>query len=118
MLISIHTDNHIQGREDVSQTVQNMVEDSVGDYSEWLTRIDVHLSDVNGNKGGDDDKRCVINVHPKGSSNIAVHHNAATIKEAIEGALEKLTTMLHKIHDKRIDRQRRPGTFKIASSDS
>ena len=118
MLITIHTDNHIQGREDVSQTVESMVADAIGDFSEWLTRVEVHLSDVNGNKGGDDDKRCVIDAHPKGSAHIAAHHNAGTVKESIEGALEKLMTMLQKIHDKRIDKQRRPGAAKMPSVES
>jgi ribosome-associated translation inhibitor RaiA len=114
MLITIHTDNHIQGREDVAQTVEAMVADAIGDFSEWLTRVEVHLSDVNGNKGGDDDKRCVIDAHPKGSSHIAAQHNSSTVREAIDGALEKLMTMLQKIHDKRIDKQRRPGAVKAS----
>lgn len=110
MLITIHTDNHIQGREDVAQTVEDMVAEAIGDFSEWITRVEVHLSDENAGKGGADDKRCVIDAHPKGSAHIASHHNSGTVKEAIEGSLEKLTTMLQKIHDKRIDKQRRPGS--------
>ena len=112
MHISIHTDNHIQGREDVAQTVQGLVEEAVSHFSEWLTRIDVHLSDENGSKGGND-KRCLIDAHPKGSSNIAAHHTAATVRDAIEGAIDKLTLQLEKIHDKRIDRQHRPGPIVI-----
>ena len=116
MLITIHTDNHIQGREDVAQTVEDMVADAIGDFSEWITRVDVHLSDENAGKGGDD-KRCVIDAHPKGTAHIASHHHSSTVKEAIEGSLEKLMTMLQKIHDKRIDKQRRPGFAKVNESE-
>lgn len=116
MLISIHTDNHIQGREDVAQTVESLVADAIGHFSEWLTRVDVHLSDENGSKGGGDDKRCLLDVHLKGAQNIAAHHNAPTIREAIDGALDKLNLQLEKIHDKRIDRQHRPGEIKVPPS--
>jgi ribosome-associated translation inhibitor RaiA len=117
VLITIHTDKHIQGREDVSQTVESMVAEAIGDYSKWLTRVEVHLSDVNGGKGGSDDKRCLIDAHPKGSAHIAAHHNAGTVRDAIEGAVEKIMTMLTKIHDKRIDRQHRPGAPKTPTAD-
>lgn len=108
MLITIHTDKHIQGREDVAQSVEALVEDAIGDFSGWLTRVEVHLSDENGSKGGGDDKRCKIDAHPKGGQHVAVHHDAPTIKEAIEGSLDKLMTVLGKIHDKRIDSRHRP----------
>ena len=108
MRTSIHTDNHIQGRKDVAETIESLVEDAIGGYSEWLTSVEVHLSDVNGNKGGADDKRCVIDAHPKGSQHVATHHNASTLREAIDGAVNKLMTILEKIHDKRLDRRHRP----------
>ena len=57
----------------MAQTIEDMVADAIGDFSEWITRVDVHLSDENAGKGG---------------------------------------------HDKRIDRQRRPGSAKITDLDS
>ncbi len=121
MLISVHTDNHIQGRADVVETVQSMVADALGDFSSRLTRVEIHLSDENGGKGGENDKRCLIDAHPKRSAHIAIHYKANTVKEAIDGALEKLMTVLHKFRDKRIDKRHRPGpvkTIEILAVDS
>jgi ribosome-associated translation inhibitor RaiA len=108
MKINIHTDKNIQGREDVAQRVESMVEDAVGHFSEVLTRVDVYLTDENAGKSGNEDKRCLIEANPKGLPALAVHHDANTVLEAIEGASDKLTSALEKLHGKRLDRQRHP----------
>lgn len=112
MKITIHTDNHIQGRQDVAESIENMVQTAIGHLGEFLTSIHVHLSDENGAKGGED-KRCLLEANPKGSSAIAVSHTAATVRDAVEEASDKLVVMLEKLHDKRIDRQHRPNKIKM-----
>ena len=105
MTIQIHTDNHIQGRQDVAQSIQALIETGLGHFREFITRVDAYLSDENGSKGGID-KRCLIEVNPRGASPMAAHFTADNVRAAVDGAVAKLGVMLEKLHDKRIDRQR------------
>jgi len=105
MTIQIHTDNHIQGREDVAQSIQSLIEAGIGHFSEFITRVDAYLSDENASKGGVD-KRCLIEVSPRGTTPLAAHFTADTVRAAVDGAVAKLAVILEKLHDKRIDRQR------------
>lgn len=59
-------------------------------YSERLTHIEVHFSDENAAKGGDQDKRCAIEVHAAGLKPLGVTHKAASVDLALDGAIEKL----------------------------
>jgi ribosome-associated translation inhibitor RaiA len=52
--------------------------------------VEVHLSDINRHKGGDDDKRCLMEARLAGLQPITVKHHAGTIQEAIDGAADKL----------------------------
>jgi ribosome-associated translation inhibitor RaiA len=105
MTINVHTDNHIQGREDVAATIKSLIEAGIGHFSDFITRVDAHLSDENGSKSGVD-KRCLIEAHPSGAPATAVHCTAETVREAVDGAIAKMAVVLEKLHDKRIDRQR------------
>jgi sigma 54 modulation/S30EA-like ribosomal protein len=90
MQIQVSTDNHIDGREAVQAYVQSIVEDTLGRFSDRITRVEVHLSDQNGDKGGEDDKRCVIEARLEGRPPIAATHDAATLHDAVDGAAERV----------------------------
>lgn len=94
MQIQVNTDRHIQGGEDLHERVQGMVEDAVSHLRERITRIEVHLSDENSDKGGDKDKRCMLEARLRGMQPIAVTHQAETLALAIDGAAEKLERAL------------------------
>ncbi len=94
MQIQVNTDRHIQGGENLQERVQTMVEDAVSHLSDRITRIEVHLSDENSDKGGDKDKRCMLEARVAGIQPIAVTHQAETLALAIDGATEKLQRAL------------------------
>lgn len=94
MQIQVNTDRHIHGGENLQDRVQSMVEDAVSHLSDRITRIEVHLSDENSTKGGDNDKRCVLEARVGGMQPIAVTHQAETLAQAIDGAAEKLERAL------------------------
>jgi hypothetical protein len=56
------------------------------------------LGDENGAKGGQDDKRCMMEARVEKRHPIAVTHHAATLDEAIAGAAGKLRRSLQ--HDR------------------
>jgi hypothetical protein len=70
------------------------VEAAVDRFQSRITRIEVHLSDTNGPKHGEREKRTVIEVRVGGLRPIAVSHEAPTLLEATEGAAGKLQRAL------------------------
>ena len=67
--------------------------DSLSPFESKLTRIEVHLRDTNGQKGGTD-KRCLIEARPRGMDPWTAEHEAVNLKEAFQGALGKLGRVL------------------------
>jgi hypothetical protein len=59
-----------------------------------LTRVEVHLSDVNAAKHGVDDKRCLLEARLAGLQPLAVSHEAESLRSAITGATRKLVRSL------------------------
>jgi hypothetical protein len=94
MQILVNSDNHIKGGESAVERVKAIVAGAVDRFQARITRIEVHLSDTNGPKHGDRDKRAVIEARVAGLRPIAVAHEAATLLEALEGATDKLTRAL------------------------
>jgi ribosome-associated translation inhibitor RaiA len=94
MKIQINTDNHIEGREALAEEISATVESTLGHLAEHITRVEVHLSDENSDKGGAHDKRCMMEARLEGHQPIAVTDDAETIDQAIDGAAEKLKHLL------------------------
>ena len=94
MHIEMNTDRTIDGHVDLRQQVTEDVEATLARFSDQLTRVEVHLSDANGNKGGAADVRCVMEARPAGQGPLAATHEAATVTEAHRGAASKLSRLL------------------------
>lgn len=90
MQIQINTDNNIEGGEGLSDYVREVVEGALRRFSHQITRVEIHLSDDNGDKGGDADKRCVMEARLEGRKPTAVTQRASTLNDAIDGAASKL----------------------------
>ncbi len=90
MHIEFSTDNKIAGNDELAAHVKRVVEQALGRFSDRISRVEVHLSDLNGQKGGHDDKRCMMEVRLDGRQPTAVTHQAATFDQAISGASGKL----------------------------
>jgi ribosome-associated translation inhibitor RaiA len=91
MQVQIHTDRTIDGAEALSAQVVAVVADALGRFADQVTRVEVHLSDQNGEKGGADDKRCMMEARLEGRPPTAVTHQAATVEAAMDSAAAKLT---------------------------
>jgi regulator of PEP synthase PpsR (kinase-PPPase family) len=90
MQILINSDHHIKGGDSATETVESIVRAAVERFANRITRIEVHLSDTNGPKHGDKEKRCVLEARVGGLRPLAVAHEAPNLREAVEGAAEKL----------------------------
>lgn len=96
MDIQINTANNIEGREALTTQLEETVRNRLSRFSDRLTRVKVHVGDENGERGGGQDKRCVIEVRPAGRDPISVTEQAGSIDQAASGALGKVTTALER----------------------
>jgi ribosome-associated translation inhibitor RaiA len=96
MQIQVHADSSVKAGANVAQAAEAAVEGAVRRWTRRITRVEVHLSDVNRHKGGADDKRCVMEARLGGLEPFVVTHTAATLLEAIDGAADKLQTLLQR----------------------
>ncbi len=95
--IQINTDHSIDGNEAMAQHTETVVENTLGHLSEHVSRVEVHLSDENGEKGGDHDKRCMMEARLERHQPVAVTQEAESLHQAIEGAATKLKHALDHI---------------------
>lgn len=100
MQIQVNTDSSIQGDQTLEAHVEEVVGRSLSRFVGLVTRVEVHLSDENAAKGGQNDKRCMIEARLEGRGPEAVTHFAGTVKEAISGAADKMQRALGSTVDK------------------
>jgi ribosome-associated translation inhibitor RaiA len=97
MQVLVNSDHHITGSESVTQRVEGIVHDALDRFGDRITRVEVHLNDVNGDKLGDRDKRCMMEARLGGLKPIAVRHQAPTLADAIEAAAGKLERAIDRV---------------------
>jgi len=94
MQIQVNTDKNIEGHEELAAQVEATVTRSLSRFSAHITRVEVHLSDENGDKSGQNDKRCVMEARLEGRQPTAVTCEAPTVAQAVAGAADKLKSSL------------------------
>ena len=96
MQIQINTDSNIKGGTELENQMNAVVSNSLDRFGEQVSRVEVHISDQNSDKKfGTDDIRCLLEVRLNGLQPISVSDSAATLEQAVDGALEKLTRSLN-----------------------
>ena len=101
MNIEIRTDKNIHGSERLISYVRAELTQEFQRYSDRITHFSVHISDENGEKTGDHDKRCMIEARPAGMKPVAVTNKAANIDASIHGAIDKLKRSLEHLYEKK-----------------
>jgi len=97
MTIQVNTDNHIDGSERMNEYVSERIEDGLKHYVDKITRVEVHVSDLNADKGGADDIQCKIEVRMSGQDPILTESKDATEEDALNGALHKMQATLRTV---------------------
>jgi ribosome-associated translation inhibitor RaiA len=103
MQVHVITDNHIHATDNHREEIAQGLRGAFERFAQQITRIDVHLADVNGPKGGSNDIRCLVEVRVAHREPVATSHQAASIDEAVDGATDKafrvIETTLERLHD-------------------
>jgi ribosome-associated translation inhibitor RaiA len=100
MTIQFNTDHNITGNEKLSSPLIALIEKKINRFSDLITRLEVHLSDEDGNKDGSNDKRCILEARLEGRQPIAVTKHANSHEQAVSGAIDKLVTSLDRIFER------------------
>lgn len=94
MQFQLNSDSNIQGDERLADIAEQIVLHSLGNFVQRLTRVEVHLKNVNAAKGGPDDIRCMIEARPEGMKPLSVTNNDSNVEAALKGAAKKLHSLL------------------------
>lgn len=94
MTIQFNTDNKVTVSEEFRIPLISLISEGLRRFSHQITRIEVHLSDDNGDKEGSNDKRCMIEARLAGMKPIAVTSHAGNHEKAVQGAVDKLKSSL------------------------
>src|SRR5690606_15325944 len=97
MNIQFNTDNNITGGENLNDKLNTVITSDLERYSEQITRIEVHLGDVNSHKDGVNDKRCMMEARLEGLQPIAVTGHGDTIEQSVKAALSKLKASIDSV---------------------
>lgn len=95
MHIQIHTDHNIAGHESLSTKLKNHINASLNEFSDQITRVEVHLSDEkSGKENATHSFRCVIEARIEGHQPLAATDHASDLELAVDGGIEKLTHLI------------------------
>jgi ribosome-associated translation inhibitor RaiA len=97
MKIQFNTGRNIIGSEELKTSLTSLIASELIRFENHITRLEVHLSDEDGNKHGQKDKRCMIEARLEGMQPIAVTNHADTHEQAVTGAVDKLKSSLNTI---------------------
>ena len=106
MQVQVHAGDNVQGGDSLAQWAQDEVQTKLSRFREYVTRVEVYLTDVDALKNGGKGKRCVMETRATGRPPIAVNAEAEKVKDAFSAAMEKLKraveTDLGKLKDKNL----------------
>ncbi|QYJ07022.1 HPF/RaiA family ribosome-associated protein [Qipengyuania flava] len=112
MQVQFNSDSSVMGTENVAERIEAMLHSKLARFEDRLTRIEVHVRDENGRKGGGDDKACMIEARPRGGKPIGVTEHASKVDDAARKAASTLAQRLERVlgksarhgHDQRPDK--------------
>jgi len=93
MHLQLNTDHHLRGSEALAQRLKLECESALGRFAPRVTRVEMHLNDVNGERAGVD-KRCQLEARVAGRAPLSVQHVAPSVQLAVDGALTRLVRAL------------------------
>lgn len=100
MKIQFNTDKNIQGTEKLEKFVAERINHTLKHFNDKITRIEVHLSDQNADKGRTDDIQCKIEARVEGIQPLLVLSKGGSNEKALSSAVDKMKATLDTIMGK------------------
>ena len=86
MLILVNTDHNVLGQEGLASRVEQDVTSILKRFADYVTRVEVHLSDDLSGKHKSPGKKCVMEARLAGRAPLAVDHHGDSVKKSYDGA--------------------------------
>ncbi|PWJ56845.1 hypothetical protein CLV98_110156 [Dyadobacter jejuensis] len=94
MTIQINTDKSLSVHAEYNEKIEGILSKELSRFTDHITRIELHLSDENGVKGGVKDKKCLLEARVKGQQPMVATDFGDTYDQAVIGATQKLKSAL------------------------
>ena len=95
MKVQVNTSNAIENKDALERWASDYLNEHLARFEQDITSVEVQMSDENhGTKGGDVDKRCMMEARINGRAPVAVTNFAPDQNLAFRGAAEKLAHAL------------------------
>ena len=105
MFIQIHTDNQIESDAERDGRIEEQIRQRLARFEGRITDVEVHVSDINGPRGGAADLRCTLEARLNGVPPVAVADHGSSVDRAILGAAKKAARALDHQLGKLTDRK-------------
>ena len=94
MFIQIHADNQVPSDNDRDSRLEEQIRQRLARFEGRITDVEVHVSDVNGPRGGNADMRCSIEARVNGIPPVAAVDEGNNVDRAVIGAAKKVVRAL------------------------
>lgn len=95
MMIQVNTGRQTPDSAGLTEYVEKLIHDEFDRFADRITRVEVHLTDVNSAaKSGGDDKRCQIEVRMSGLQPLSATNHADSHELAMNGAAGKMLRLI------------------------
>jgi predicted component of type VI protein secretion system len=94
LFIQIHADNQIPGDSDRDSRLEEQIRQRLARFEGRITDVEVHVSDVNGPRGGNAELRCTIEARVNGIPPVAAVDQGNDVERAVIGAAKKVVRAL------------------------
>lgn len=105
MFIQIYADNQVESDAERNLRLEEQIRQRMARFEDRITDIEVHVSDVNGSKGGNGDLRATLEARVNGIAPVAVAEEGTNFDRAVIGAAKKavraLDHQLGKLNERR-----------------
>lgn len=94
MQVQVNTDDHIQGGDSLAQWISDEARSRLSRFRDHITRVEVFLTDLDGNKSGAKDKRCRLEARVANRQPVSVTADGDKMATAFIDAVDKLIRAL------------------------
>jgi hypothetical protein len=94
LFIQIHADNQIDHDNGRNAQLEEQIRQRLARFEDRITDVEVHVSDINGPRGGNADLRCSIEARVNGIAPVAAIDQGDTVDRAVIGAAKKVVRAL------------------------
>ncbi len=94
MKVQVNSDKTIRVDARLVTFVEGEAERVLARFAGKLTRVEIHLADVDNKKTGQADKRCVVEARPAGAQPLSTTANSVKVATAVDQALAKMKRLL------------------------